>query len=164
LCAGSVVWMRAVGYAPKNADGSVTLSLDGSFPRVPGERDALQWVWRHAAPGDAVLEATKPGSYQEFGRVAAQTGVSTPLGWSQHVGFWGADGAEIETRRVLIESVWNWPDDATALAALKKLGVRYVFVGDVERRTYSPEAIQRLESTLKPAFRAGAAVVLEVPR
>jgi len=166
LCAGSVLWMRAVGYAPKNSDGSVTLSLDGSFPRAPGERDALQWLWHHATRGDVVLEAFKPGSYHEFGRVSALTGVSTPLGWSQHVGFWGADndGPEIEPRRILIESVWNWPDDATALAALKELNVRYVFVGDVERRIYRPEALQRLQSTLKPAFTSGATTVLQVPR
>lgn len=59
--------------------------------------------------------------------------------------------------------MWNWHDNAITLATLKKLGVRYVFVGDVERRTYRPEALQRLQSTLRPVFTSGATIVQEVP-
>lgn len=173
-CAANVVWTRALLGDPGH---NPTLSLDGARWVSPGDRAALEWLAGHAGEDETVLEAVGPDSGHgdwkpEFGRVAALTGVATPIGWGTHVSFWAAaspeDAAkaelwsEINQRADAAQRVYSWPDNATALAALRRLGVRYVFVGDTERTNFKPDALARLRAALPVRFTSGDTFVAEV--
>jgi len=162
LCSACVVYQRAWISAPRNADGGVSLSLDGARALPEQDRAALRWLDSHARSEDVVLEAVGGGAYSEFARVSSLTGIVTPLGWIQHVRGWGASVEEIARRHVLVETVFRWPNDAQALAALKELKVRWIFVGDVERRTYQPKALVRLRARLGAAYSNGDTFIAEV--
>jgi uncharacterized membrane protein len=165
------VWTRTVCDAPRNADGSFTLSLDGARHLPAEDRAALEWLQRHARGGESVLEAVGRapdgnigGDFSEFGRVSALTGVATPLGWPQHVLSWGADWAKINERWQTVQRIYAWPDKGTTLADLQNLDVRYIFVGDVERRTYDPGGLARLHAALPIVYENRDTFIAAVPR
>lgn len=48
-------------------------------------------------------------------------------------------------------------------AHLRALDVRYVFAGDVERRTYGTAALSRLRATLPIVYQNGDTFIARVP-
>lgn len=165
LCSAAVLWARAELGSSWAADNSTwrRLSLDGARHLPSPDRAALDWLSRNARPGDTVLEAANTRAYSEFGRVSALTGIATPLGWPQHLRGWGVGEAEIERRLALITQVYTRPDAPAARDALRQLGVRYVFAGDVERRTYGAAALSRLRTTLPIVYQNGDTFIARVP-
>jgi len=166
ICSAGVIHSRTIQSAQRDEQGKIQLSLDGARYLPPDDRKAIAWLATNARPGETVLEAVgEKGyySYNEFGRVASLSGVPTPLGWTQHVGlFWGG-GDEVFPRWEKIRSVYTWPNDGVALDALRKLGVRYVFVGEVERNGVGLPPLQRMRKALPVVFESGETVILAVP-
>lgn len=165
LCTLGVVSMRTVAMK-----SPVAPSLNGAFPLEDAK--AIAWLSANAPSNSVVLEAAKPDSdyygYNEFGRVASLTGVPTPAGWTSHLGYWGADfGRDVVPRVQSIRAAWNAPDAESARAVLRPLAEGhdhvFIFIGEVERRTYSPQSIAMMRSLGRVAFDEGAAVV-EVAR
>jgi uncharacterized membrane protein len=70
---------------------------------------------------------------------------------------------ELRRRLNLVKTVFNWRDDAAALAALRSLQVRYIFVGDLERRTYPSEALGQLRRALPVEYSNGDTFIARVP-
>jgi uncharacterized membrane protein len=62
-----------------------------------------------------------------------------------------------------LKTVFAWPDDTSGKAALRVLGVRYVFVGDLERRTYDLDALVRLRAALPIEYSQGDTFIARVP-
>jgi uncharacterized membrane protein len=166
LCSACVIWTWAWRDAPRDIDGKVHLSLNGTNFLSEPDQAALLWLYHNAGPRDAVVEAVGNESYDRWGRVSCLSGVPTPLGWKQHSKQFGAEDLEIQRRFELVLRVYNWQSDADALAALedlKPLGVRWVFVGDLERATYPPSALQQMQGALKTAFQDGDTRIFAVP-
>jgi len=164
VCALCVLWSRGVRDAERDESGNTIFSLDGARHLPPDDRIALDWLSRHALPGDVVLEAKPPGmglgSYSAFARVSALSGVPTPLGWSQHVWFWGADpNVDIPPRQIDIDTVFNWRDDTAARDALERLKVKYIFVGQLERETYNAGGLAKLREKLNVVQESGETFV-----
>lgn len=173
LCSWNVLWTRTVRDAPRDANGGFILSLNGARHLPPEDQAALSWLRTNVPAGAAVLEAvgeTEDGSaggdYTEFARVSALTGIPTALGWSggSHLPAWGADMGEIARRFNAVKTVFSWPDDTSGQAALRALGVRYVFVGDLERRTYPADALARLRAALPIEYSQGDTFIASVPQ
>ncbi len=167
LCTLGVVWMRTVGM--KNP---LAPTLDGALSMPIEDARAVAWLNANAPQGSVVLEAVKPASkepnegyygYNEYGRIASLSGVPTPVGWTQHDTYWGADmGRDILPRLQAVRAVWNAPDAASARANLRPLGVTYIFIGDLERRTYTPRAIEMLKTLGNLVFTDGATVIVQL--
>jgi YYY domain-containing protein len=86
-------------------------------------------------PFGVVAEAVG-GSYSEFGRIATHTGLQSVMNWGGHQGQWrGTDRAYAgreSDMRVLYETR-SWEQ---AREILVRYNVRYVVIGDLERRAY----------------------------
>jgi YYY domain-containing protein len=172
LCSLCVLWTRVVRDAPRDVGGRFVLSLNGARHLPLEDQTALAWL-RSNVPADAsVLEAVGEtpegapgGDYTEFARVSSLTGIPTPLGWSggSHLPAWGADMGELARRFDAVKVVFAWPDDVSGKAALRALGVRYVFIGDLERRTYPLDALARLRSALPIEYSQGDTFIARVP-
>jgi YYY domain-containing protein len=164
LCAACVVDSRAVGGASVLVDQRVQLSLDGARHVAPDDRAAIAWLAAHGREGDIVMEGVGTtynfSGYNEFGRVAALSGMPCTLGWTQHVAGWNS-GLDLKGRWDIVIHVYQWPDTTTAMAELNSLNVKYIFIGSLELRDYDPKALQRMRAALPAAFEQGQTVVLQ---
>jgi uncharacterized membrane protein len=124
----------------------------------PTEYQAIEWIRRHTAPTAVIAEAggtdapsgSNCGEYwvcpptQSFDKVSALTGRPTILGWpASHESLWrgsatdAAAAALLQQREQDIRTLYTTSQPALATAILRRYDVRYVYVGPVERGTYS---------------------------
>ena len=159
------VQSRALEYRGAAADAGgqpqerQPATLDGlaSLRRYnPSEYDALMWLLENAArPGQSppvVLEAVG-GQYSAFGRVAANTGLPTVLGWPGHEWQWrGSDHPEPGRREGMVEQIYTANDLGSVAALLDELGVTYIYVGDLEAGTYGAAGLEKFRERLEVAY------------
>jgi uncharacterized membrane protein len=154
---------------PANAMGSrlrqreAAFSLDALPPfarRAPGDAAAVVWLEEHAPGRSVILEATGD-PYRDSARISSHTGLPTALGWANHEGLWRGNDPEVNVRAQLVRGFYSSADEETALEIVRKLGVRYVILGDLERSSH-PNA-GRISSFLflKPVV-SGQTIVYEV--
>ena len=107
---------------------------------APGDREAVEWILRNAPPDARLVEAVG-GAYSDHGRIGGATGRPIVLGWTNHQGLWrgGAATAEIDARKLDVETVYRSGDAVAVRAALARRGATYVVVGPLERKEYGPE-------------------------
>ncbi len=157
--------------APRSLDGAAFLNTisearNGAGYSLDEDAAAIEWLRRNARGTPIILEAHQP-SYQWAGRIATFTGLPTILGWEWHqIQQRSAVNAEpvIRHRQQIISLIYNTPDPDNALAALRRYGVEYVYVGGVERQLYSAEGLAKFalmveRGELEVAFRQGNSVI-----
>ncbi len=126
--------------------------LDFVAREAPGEERLLPVVRSLVLdPGQTILEADGD-SYTYASRFSALTGQPSPLGWRNHEWLWRGDWDTVAAISGRIAAVYNAKTTDELCRLLGELSVRYVIVGDVERRAY-PEL---REDTLKAAGRLRA--------
>jgi uncharacterized membrane protein len=125
----------------------------------PDEAAAI--VWLKTAPDGVVAEAIG-GSYTDFGRVSEYTGLPTVLGWPGHESQWRGSGEPQGTRQEDVALLYNTPDWESALGILQKYDIRYVYVGGLERSTYSVQE-EKFQQNLGLAFQRGSVTIYEAP-
>lgn len=111
----------------------------------PGEYKAVMWMRRTLQGTPVMLEAQGP-SYQDFGRISMLTGLPTVLGWDYHVKQRGNSESEIEARKRAVETIYSTTDARQAETLLKRYRVGFVYVGWLERRTYSAAGLRKFKT------------------
>lgn len=162
------------------------VGLAGRTPREwsAAGQASLAWLRGTAAPGSVVLEAVAldnaeavaaeaetprcGGSYNGDGYagVAAATGLPTVLGWDGHQRQWrGGDPAalaELGPRCADVDTIYRSLDANQARELLARYGVGYVYIGELERRRYPPEALAKFASLGEPVFSQDEVTVYRV--
>ncbi|MBN1538461.1 MAG: hypothetical protein JW908_17125 [Anaerolineales bacterium] len=157
-----------------NFNAGAGLTLDGSTyheNQYPDDMAAIRWL--ADAPAGVVAEAVSytGGSYTDYARIATYSGKPNVLGWIGHESQWRGGGAEMGSRMGDIERLYctrNW-DEAQSI--LGRYNIRYVFVGSLERSTYTPGQTgcpnglyeAKFDEYLMSAFQVGDVTVYEVP-
>ncbi|MFZ0429014.1 MAG: DUF2298 domain-containing protein [Acidobacteriota bacterium] len=104
----------------------------------PDHFSLFSWIEAHLPQGAIVLQA--PGHREDPGssRISVLTGHPTPVGWIDHERQWRTKDAtaELERRVSLAVAVYTATDRSELERSLGLLGVRYVLVGDRERRRF----------------------------
>jgi len=95
----------------------------------------ISWLRKNAKYNDVVLEAHGP-SYQSYSRISANTGLQTVLGWSHHVSQRGVRRKEINQRENDIKTIYKTKDSNLACALIKKYGIKYSILSDLEFSRY----------------------------
>jgi uncharacterized membrane protein len=161
------IWSKTNGFEPAvwTLDGSADFAL-----RSPDEMAAIEWL--RQAPLGVVAAAVAPegGSYTEYASVATHSGQPAVLGWIGHERQWRGGAAEIGARQQDLERLYCTRDWIEAQSILDQYNIRYVYVGVLERSTYTPASgncrtgldEEKFESYLNPVFRQGGAAVYEV--
>ena len=131
LAPATVIWARAV--EPSREVRAPALNAMRFLPAA--DREAIMWLQANGRAGEAVMEAVKfdngalTGDYDApWGRVGAFSGLSSTLGWPQHVWGWGTDYGQVQRRAAQIAGFYAQP----ALEAARggaSLGARYTFFG-----------------------------------
>lgn len=121
------------------AEGNGELQLDGTAYMARTQRDdydAMKWLEQNVRGMAVILEAVG-GSYSEYGRVSATTGLPTVLGWDGHEVQWRGSGEETAKRKADVDRIYETTDGSIAAELLKRYRVDYVYVGPLERQKYS---------------------------
>jgi uncharacterized membrane protein len=160
------LWSKTNGFQP----GEWTLDSTAYFARQwPDEMQAIRWL--QAAPPGVVAEAVPRGggSYTEYARAATLSGQPSVLGWVGHENQWRGDTAPetIGARQSDLERLFCGRDWQETQAILDQYGIRYIFVGSLERAAYQPGSDacpsglveEKFQRYLEPAFEAGPVTI-----
>jgi uncharacterized membrane protein len=139
-------------------------TLDGSAHIanfMPEDYQAFSFM-RTLEPG-VIVEAVGPtgGQYSEYARVSTFTGMPTVLGWSGHEGQW-RNYALQGTRKDDIQTLYSTPDWTVAQEIINRYNIRYVYVGPLERSTYTVNE-EKFIQFLKLVYQQGNVTIFEVP-
>lgn len=122
----------------------------------PSEYEAVMWLLEQAQGNGlatpVVLEAVG-GQYSGYGRVSANTGLPTVLGWPGHEWQWrGGDHPEPGRRQPMVEQIYTARDLELVDFMLDELDIAYIFVGDLEASTYGVDGLQKFADHLDVAY------------
>jgi uncharacterized membrane protein len=111
--------------------------LDGLARLPAGERAAIATLRGLAKGQDIVIAEAAGGSYSDAGRIAAATGAPSVLGWPGHEDQWRGGSAEARAGRFEdLERMWRATSIDDVRPIVDRYGITYIYVGDLERRTY----------------------------
>lgn len=124
---------------------------------APPERAAVQWLFQNARDGDAILEAEQKtgGDYTEYSRYTHASGISSVIGPQAHSFQWVGNWDEVFKRKNAVRSFYTSSVPLPNLAHLREYSVRWIILGELERREYGADNIVRVEETLPVEARFG---------
>jgi len=136
-------------------------SLD-DFNRIQRENpdEAAGILWLKSAPDGIVAEAVG-NAYSNYARISIYTGLPTVLGWGNHEGQW-RDTALQGSRKDDIQILYTTSDWVTTQEIINRYNIRYIFVGNLERSTYTMNE-EKFNRFLKPVFQQGSVTIYEAP-
>lgn len=134
LISGVKYWF---GYDNNCLNPKARIGSDASVfleRRFPSDRDAVNWLVANVEGRPVVLEAAGD-SYTDFGRVSVATGLPTVINWYQHEMLWRNWYGE-DNRADEIEAIYTGKDPETVLHLIRKYGIRYIYIGSLERSRF----------------------------
>jgi YYY domain-containing protein len=140
---------------------SLNLTLDGRSYFYTDD-DMASFAWLQSAPYGVVLEATG-GQYQpNYARAGTFSGQPTVLGWAGHEGQWRGGYTEVGSRDQDIRTMYESPDWTETKALLERYQVRYIYIANSERTTYSVNETKFM-ANLPVAYYNNSVVIYAVP-
>ena len=156
LAPATVIWTRAITQGTAQNAG---VSLDGIRFLPDADQKAIAWLQRNGRAGEVVMEGVKiengnpTGDYDaNWGRVGAFSGLSSTLGWPQHVWVWGLNSAVaqisqgqtrndyglVQKRGALIGQLYARASPLQVARGASELDARYIFFGAQEGPRTAP--------------------------
>jgi len=141
-------WTKANAFAPsqgRTLDGTAHLASDN-----PPDYAAIQWI-NETLPTGVIVEAIG-GSYTQFGRISAHTGLPTVLGWDGHELQWRGEAAPQGTRVPDVQLLYETPDWQAAIVILDRYQIAYVYVGPLEIATYARLDLRKFDQFMEKVY------------
>jgi YYY domain-containing protein len=119
----------------------------------PAEQQTAQWLFDAARDGDNLLEAEQKegGDYTEYSRYAHATGIPTVIGPQAHAFQWGVRWDKVFERKNDVRVFYlsgGLNRGAMRQDLMKKYGVRFIILGELEEQEYGTGATAWLERDL----------------
>ena len=120
----------------------------GGQIHLSSDRDGIRWLQNHVQGSPIVLEGVTP-IYRWGGRVSIYTGLPTVVGWQWHQEQqrWGYRD-EVGRRVADVLRIYNTTDVGEALSLMRRYGVEYVYVGELEQLYYQREGLAKFDEGL----------------
>jgi len=152
------LWTKTNHFQPTNG-----LNLDGTayLQYNPGEYEAIAWMQDNLEP--AIVAEAVGGSYSQYGRVSAQTGFPTVLGWTFHEVQWRGSAETQGSRETDIRELYQSRDWQVSLEIIKRYQIHYIFLGDLERSKYPTVFTPKFDSNLDLIYQNATVTIYEVP-
>jgi YYY domain-containing protein len=133
-----VTTTRAVHHiGPLSLDGNTYLQREH-----PDDFAAIQWIRTHIVGLPVILEATgNPYSY--YARFSSNTGLPTIMGWGNHEGLWRGHEQAVGQRAREVAQIYNAPTLEDVAPLLDRYRVKYVVVGELERKDYQAAGLAK---------------------
>jgi len=132
---------------------------------LPADAAAIRWLQDTVVGSPTILEGRSP-VYRWGSRVSVYTGLPTVLGWDVHqVQQRAGYVAQLQERATDVQRAYASPDPADALAVIRRYGVRWVYVGGLERAYYPGPGLDKLRAMpeLRLAYDRDGVQIFEVP-
>jgi len=159
IISGLVYPFFAVGERIEGLVGR-DFTLDGNeYLQIsnPDEFEAVRYL--NLVPFGVISEAIG-GSYSNYGRISKHTGLPTVLGWPGHELQWRGGVEEIGSRESDIKELYSTNDWIIAKNVLDKYNLRYIYIGDIERKTYQISE-EKFVSNLPVIFNNSSVIIFE---
>jgi uncharacterized membrane protein len=182
LVAGAALYPIAAGRAkildrfgpdlPNSLDGMQY--MESSYYDWQGPMDlsqdyrAIRWLQENVQGSPVIVEANLRDLYRWGSRFSIYTGLPGVVGWEWHQQQQRAltPGAWVSERIAEIDHFYMTASPQEALAFLRKYGVKYIIVGQLERNIYPGPGLEKFEaqngSLWREVFRDQATVIYEV--
>ena len=137
LTLDGTAYMRTAVY--NDANGQIDLSAD---------YDAIRWLQDNVEGSPVILEGLTP-NYRWGGRVSVYTGLPTIVGWRWHQEQqrWGYRQF-VGQRARDVNRIYATPDAAEGLDLMRKYGVEYVYLGQLERLYYPDQGLDKFDADM----------------
>jgi uncharacterized membrane protein len=125
---------------------------------------AAATLWLRNAPYGTIAEAVPDagGSYTNYARISEYTGLPGVLGWVGHEDQWRGSRAPQGTRQADLATLYSTPNWQSAQQIIQRYGIKYIYVGDLERTTYTLQEA-KFQKNLTVGFKQGNVTIYEVP-
>ncbi len=158
---GAIIDRTGIGSPSYTLSGKTLDGLAFVQERDPGEYQAITWL-RETAPPGRLVEAVG-SDYTDYGRVSSSTGRPTVLGWPGHEHQWRGSLEPLAGREEDVRRIYTAADPGEVTRLLDKYGIRYVYVGRRERRTYSSEGLTDFAAFMETVFTSEAVTIYTLP-
>ncbi len=133
------------------------VGLDGTAylkARYPGDYDAITWLNKNVQGRPVIVEA-QGDSYTDFGRISANTGLPTILGWTVHEWLWRGSYNIPSPRIDDVKKIYESDDVNLTKKLLKKYDVKYIYLGGLEFQKYPQLIEEKFRNIGKMVFQEG---------
>jgi YYY domain-containing protein len=124
--------------------------------------EAITWLQQNIQGSPVILEG-RGRLYSWANRVSIYTGLPTVLGWDWHEiqqrGLFGDQ--DIQRRANDVLAMYSDPSLSDVMPLLRRYGVRYIYVGPLERETYSASGLAKFQA-LPAVYDHDGVVIYEV--
>ncbi len=155
----------AIPNKTNNFEPDLGWTLD-DFARIEryNPDQAAATLWLRSASYGTIAEAVPDagGSYTNYARISEYTGLPAVLGWVGHEDQWRGSRAPQGTRQADLATLYTTPNWQTAQQIIQRYGIKYIYVGDLERSTYNVQE-SKFQRNLVTAFKQGNVTIYEVP-
>jgi YYY domain-containing protein len=125
----------------------------------PDDFAAIQWIRGHVTGLPVILEASgNPYSY--YARFSSNTGLPTIMGWANHEGLWRGHETAVGKRHNDVLAMYNAATLEEITPLLDQYHVKYIVVGELERKDYPEAGLQKF-NTLRVVFTRGDTTIYE---
>ncbi|MFZ3070456.1 MAG: DUF2298 domain-containing protein [Anaerolineaceae bacterium] len=154
------LWNKTGGFSAM--DGFTLDGMQYYRDYWPDQMAAVDWL--STAPMGVMVEAVSPtgGGYTTYASVSTFSGMPTVLGWVGHVSQWRGGYTEMGSRQDDIQELYSTHSWEDAQAILKRYNIRYVYVGELEERTYALDE-EKFKDNLVQVFELPNARIYEYP-
>lgn len=127
----------------------------------PDDYGAIAWLRENVDGTPVVLEASgNPYSY--YARVSSNTGLPTLMGWANHEGLWRSHDPAVGARQGEVRRIYEAATLEEVAPLLERYGVRYVVVGELERKDHGGSGGLVKFERLPVVVRSGNTVVYDL--
>lgn len=130
----------------------------------PDDYQVVEWLRALRQSGEpAVIVESDGESYSPIdeNRISAFSGTPTIIGWAVHEWLWRGTYDAVAPRREDVHDIYESEDVEKTREILKKYGVRYIIVGDMERSRFPRLQEWKFMKFGKEVFRSRDTVVYE---
>jgi len=127
----------------------------------PGDFAAVGWLKEKVQGQPVILEAVGD-SYTDYGRISMATGLPTIQGWLVHEWLWRGSYDEPGARASEVQTIYESKDLLQTKKLLEKYQVKYIIVGELERKKYPNLNEKKIKSLGEKVFESGKTYIIKV--
>lgn len=127
----------------------------------PKDYDLINWLNKNIKGQPVVLEANGD-SYTDYGRISANTGLPTIIGWPVHEWLWRGSYDVAAPRIEDIKKLYEASNPDLALQLLKKYDVSYVVISNLEFQKYPNLNENKFKNLGEIVFQSGNSKIYKI--
>ncbi|PJE68948.1 hypothetical protein COU96_02405, partial [Candidatus Shapirobacteria bacterium CG10_big_fil_rev_8_21_14_0_10_38_14] len=148
-------------YGLKDYQGLYGLNYLEKF--YPDDYQAVIWL-KQNIDGQPIIAEAVGESYTDFARVSANTGLPTILGWRVHEWLWRGSFDEAGKRTEIVREIYESKDLIRSKQLLNQYQVKYVFLGNLEKKQYPQLQEEKFEKLGEVVFFSGETKIYQLKR